>query len=140
MMWSILKAEIAKVDWAPLESHVKQAQEKLWEVAQSAWDAVSDGVIDSLCKSFEKRCDTIIEVGGNSIAKLLSSHMDPRPQDCREAAIPSFDDEDDQVILTMGRAKKFAKLFKDPRWEGRAGIDKRMLKWRFRYLDQMEKN
>lgn len=140
MMWSIIKAEIAKVDWAPLESHVKQAQDKLWEVAESTWDAVPNETIDRLCSSFEHRCDMIVQVGGNSIAKLLSSHMEPRPQDCREATVAKFSDEDDSIILAMGRAKRFAKLFKDERWRDRPECDKRMLKWRFRYLDQMEKN
>ena len=72
-----------------------KTEDELFAALQAVWDGLDMSVTNRLVASFKRRLEMVVEVRGNTISQLLSSHMDPRPQDVREGVIPIFTEEDD---------------------------------------------
>jgi hypothetical protein len=67
-------------------------------------------VTNRFVASFRGRLEMAVEVRGNTISQLLSSHMSPRPEDVRESEMSLFTPDDDMQlwdgVQTLGRQWK----------------------------------
>ena len=90
MAWSVAGAS--------LDRDGIKTENELFEAIQAVWDGLDMSVTNRLVASFKRRLEMVVEVRGNTISQLLSSHMDPRPQDVREGVIATFTEDDDMRL------------------------------------------
>ena len=99
MAWSVAGMSLER-------ENVKRENE-LFAALRAVWDGLDMSVTNRLVASFKRRLEMAVEVRGNTISQLLSSHMAPRPQDIRDCVIRLFTEEDDmllrEVVRVIGR-------------------------------------
>ena len=69
---------------------------------QAAWESIPDELINKLVGDFRRRLELVVEMKGESISGLLSSHMDhPKPGMIVEHDWSLFSEEEDQILMDL---------------------------------------
>lgn len=93
MLWSIIKVRLH----ALLEE-----QRDLATSVEALWNELDQDMIDRLVDSFKMRLQLVLEMNGESISGLLSSHMKcARPYLIQNTPYAYFSEEDDQLLLDL---------------------------------------
>ena len=98
MLWAVMKGQLKTrnpVDVAQLESFVEEI-----------WDGIDQQVIDHLVSDFKRRLRLVVDMKGETISAMLSSHMDaPNPQLLAEVASKPtpvlIDRDEDNHIMSL---------------------------------------
>jgi hypothetical protein len=85
--WDLNPIEIAwSVPGSSLSRDGLRTEDELFAALQKVWGELDMSVTNRLVASFRRRLEMAVEVRGNTISQLLSSHMSPRPQGVRGAS------------------------------------------------------
>jgi hypothetical protein len=92
MIWSIMGSKLAAVEWTNAA--------EMFAILQRIWDAMDVGMINRLVMDFRRRLELVVQVNGNSISALLSSHARrPRLALCRPGEFPEFTEAEDTALM-----------------------------------------
>jgi hypothetical protein len=128
-MWAIGKGDVTRVDFTMAKTQ-REKVDLLWRTVHDSFFAVPNDVVSKLCIDFERRLKLVLNVGGNTISNLLSSHVSrPRPQGIRKCTMRDFSMQEDSLILREGAAHRWTALLRDHPWP--RGMTTRILKWRY---------
>ena len=128
MIWGIMKR---KVKW---KDTVRNGDEMFAEL-QRVWKEIENETINKLVLSFYDRCQIVLHMGGESASAHLRARR-PVPIGPLPEIVTDWSDDEDKRLLELYAAH-------GDRWQQIAshlGRDPRMVKKRFKMLDQIEKN
>ena len=128
MIWGIMKR---KVKW---KDTVRNGDEMFAEL-QRVWKEIEKETINKLVLSFYDRCQIVLHMGGESASAHLRARR-PVPIGPLPEIVTDWSDDEDKRLLELYAAH-------GDRWQQIAshlGRDPRMVKKRFKMLDQIEKN
>jgi hypothetical protein len=135
-MWTIGKIDVSETDFAATKTK-KQKVDLLYKVSSGSFMGVSKEKVGRLCRDFPRRVKLMLLCGGNSISKLLNSHISaPRPQDIRVCRVRDFLPAEDANIRREGPARRWTALLRGHR-RG-PNVITRILKWRFDFLSEVD--
>ena len=128
MVWGIMKKRLR---W---EAETKKREEMFTQLKQ-VWEALDEGTLNALVRSFVRRCQTVLNLDGESATAYLSSHRVPRPVE-NPRPRREWSDADDRELRQLWESL-------GPRWKriavtlGREPIE---CKHRFQHLSQVDRN
>ena len=110
MCWSIIKYKINNYP----HDQKPHTVEELQEAVQREWDNISMEVINALIKSFRRRLEMCVKVGGRSISQFLKANVKDIPEEyvVNEASKPMKFTEglDNKLLLEYERCRRAWKL------------------------------
>jgi transcriptional regulator with XRE-family HTH domain len=132
MLWGVLGSRLPR--------DRLQTPDDLFSALERLWEDLDFSVTDRLVASFPSRLDMAVQVRGNTISQLLSSHMAPRPQDVRIGDVPVFSAMDDarltDAVDTMGH--RWTQIVDEVRFSSpRSPLELRV---RYEFLEAQERN
>ena len=94
LLWAIVKARV----------HASESSEdvQLEAISQAAWNEIHIETINSLVASFKDRLRMVLQMNGESISQLLSSHLkEPTPEMIVEHNWSFFTSDEDERLLQL---------------------------------------
>lgn len=130
MLWSILKKKLKKHEWAEGED--------IYSLCCEFWDNIDERIINNLVHDFLRRCNLVLQKGGESISQHLSSHK----KEISETEFIHFDQSQlwskEQDLELMDMVKANGKRWKEISMK--IGKSPNQIRNRYRVLSQMERN
>ena len=133
MLWSIMGARLAELEWT--------STGEMFTQLESIWDALDSSMINRLVNDFWRRLVLLVQVNGNSISALLSSHArTAREPQIRPGVFADFTADQDAALRNAveRKGRKWSQLHAiAPELVGRIPYE---LKQRYMCLDEDHRN